>query len=302
MSYKIQDLPSKNRGGKCKQLKYIMLHHTAGKSFKSDVATLRSPAREASANFVVGKAGEIARLVPVGTVAWHAGKGSYAGVPKDDMNSYSVGIEISNLGDGKDEYPEAQLSALDWLISDIDKVIGKALPIIDHKAYAPKRKIDMSANFPLDNYKKFRKHKKTVVKVQKYYIHSLHTKVTTAENLAAQLKRDSKASVSAKCGVIKTSHTSGLQDMLKSGKSANQEFGSGTTSCVLLSHVSRDYSDEIVLPFCKKKGIPEARVQVGQRPAMKYYDFAHGDTARAYVLALADVRDGKCKAEQAFPL
>lgn len=138
--------------------RYIMLHHTASTNFESTVRYLCRLTTPASAHFVVGKAGEIAQLVQLNKQAWHAGKGGpYRTIPRDKGNAYCIGIEIVNRGDGKDPFPEAQLKAIDWLINHLDVLLGKDLPIIDHKAYTS-RKIDMRANFPLGMYQKYRRY------------------------------------------------------------------------------------------------------------------------------------------------
>lgn len=166
---KIIKKPSPNHGGKTTKLKYIVLHHTAGK-MPGDLNWLRSKKAQASANYLIDKKGKVYELVSPGTKAWHAGRGgAYKDVPKDSMNAYSIGIEMSNLGNGKDPYPEAQLKALDELIVYLDKKFGK-LTIIDHKTWAPGRKNDMSKNFPLANYIKYRKHKKPSTAKQATFI------------------------------------------------------------------------------------------------------------------------------------
>lgn len=149
---------SPNRSGRLIDYRYIMLHHTASSNFNNTVNYLCSTTAKASANFVVGKVGEIAEIVPPGIVVWHAGAGSGFGVPVNQMNNYSIGIEMVNLGDGVDPYTPEQLKALDWLIAHVDKTMGKVVPIIDHKAWTT-RKVDMRANFPLAAYQQHRKHK-----------------------------------------------------------------------------------------------------------------------------------------------
>lgn len=149
---------SPNHGGRMVAHKFIMLHHTASTSFNGTVSYFRSSAAKSSAHFVVGKKGEVAQLVPMSLQAWHAGLGDYEGIPKNKGNAYCIGIEIVNKGNGSDPFPAAQLKALDDLIAHIDKHFGKRMAIIDHKAYAPTRKVDMRANFPLSNYKKYRRH------------------------------------------------------------------------------------------------------------------------------------------------
>jgi N-acetyl-anhydromuramyl-L-alanine amidase AmpD len=59
--------------------------HVAEASFWGAVKTLRDPAREASAHFVVSHDGEIVQLVDPNDVAWHAGNRA--------VNERSIGIE-----------------------------------------------------------------------------------------------------------------------------------------------------------------------------------------------------------------
>ena len=158
--------PNKRTGRHKKRA--IMLHHTASASFSGTVRWFMNKKSGVSAHFVVGKRGEIAKFVPMKDVAFHAGQGRAlrkpAVIPADKGNDYCIGIEIVNRGNGKDPYPNVQLRALDWLIAHIDEAQGKELPIIDHKFYAPDRKSDMSKNFPLTTYQKYRCHTKPVKK------------------------------------------------------------------------------------------------------------------------------------------
>lgn len=153
---KITQTPSPNQSGTLTP-RYLMLHHTASTDFASTVAYLCKRTAMVSAHFVVGKKGEVAQLVPLTRKAWHAGVGKYGLIPRNQGNRYAIGIEIVNKGDGTDPYPAAQLKAIDALIAYLDAEVGP-LPIIDHKMYAPKRKSDMSANFPLDTYRTYRRH------------------------------------------------------------------------------------------------------------------------------------------------
>ena len=158
----IQNRPSPNCHGTLKP-GYIMMHHTASTDFDNTVAYMCRRTSAVSAHFVVGKNGEVAQLVPLTKRAWAAGIGGpYGLIPKNSGNAYCVAIEMVNKGDNRDEYTTAQLRALDELIAHIDKEIGRKLPIIDHKTYAPRRKIDMRSNFPLDNYQIYRSFKKPV--------------------------------------------------------------------------------------------------------------------------------------------
>ena len=155
--------PSPNQSGTL-QPRAIMLHHTGpgSTSVTGIAAWIQSRTASVSYHFLVGKGGEVIQQVPLNRRAWHAGNGAGTGpIPRNGGNTYSVGIGLVNLGNGSDPYPAAQLKALNSLIAYLDKTIGRK-PIIDHKQYAPGRKIDMRANFPLANYRAYRTHTKPV--------------------------------------------------------------------------------------------------------------------------------------------
>lgn len=154
---KITQALSPNRSGTLHP-RAIMLHHTGpgSTSVTGIAAWIQSRTASVSYHFLVGKKGEVIQQVPLNRRAWHAGLGAGTrDIPKNMGNTYSVGIGLVNLGDGKDPYPAAQLKALNSLIAYLDKTIGRK-PIIDHKQYAPGRKVDMRANFPLASYKAYR--------------------------------------------------------------------------------------------------------------------------------------------------
>ena len=74
----------------------IVLHYTAGTSAESSALFLTRPDVSASAHVVIGREGEVFQLVPFNIEAWHAGKSSYKG--RSELNRYSIGIELDNLG------------------------------------------------------------------------------------------------------------------------------------------------------------------------------------------------------------
>jgi N-acetyl-anhydromuramyl-L-alanine amidase AmpD len=63
---------------------------------------------------VVDRDGTVVQMVPLTERAWHAGVSSFDGV--DGVNDYSIGIEMTNMNDGKDPYPEAQYKAVAEII------------------------------------------------------------------------------------------------------------------------------------------------------------------------------------------
>ena len=163
--------------------KYIMLHDTEGDSSpQSIVDWWDSNGNLVAAHFIVGKDGSIMQCVPLDRIAHHAGYGDAGhnasfGVEdesRDDklgttsigswapdygMNSYSVGIEMVHVGGGSDDYPEAQLEALDALIAYIDAYYGFESEIVDHKAWRTGNS-DTSSEFAtyLANYQSTRTH------------------------------------------------------------------------------------------------------------------------------------------------
>ena len=71
-------------------IRFIIIHVSEG-SFPGTVAWLRDPKAHASANFVVGRKGQVQQLVPLHDIAWHAGNWAY--------NLRSVGIENEGFTD-----------------------------------------------------------------------------------------------------------------------------------------------------------------------------------------------------------
>jgi N-acetyl-anhydromuramyl-L-alanine amidase AmpD len=71
-------------------IRFIVIHVSEG-SFPGTVTWLRDPKARASANFVVGREGQVQQLVPLHDIAWHAGNWAY--------NVRSVGIENEGFTD-----------------------------------------------------------------------------------------------------------------------------------------------------------------------------------------------------------
>ena len=74
----------------------IVVHYTAGSSARGAAEYLARPGVDASAHLVIGRRGEVYQLVPFNVEAWHAGRSSLLG--RSDVNHYSIGIELDNLG------------------------------------------------------------------------------------------------------------------------------------------------------------------------------------------------------------
>jgi len=128
----------------------LILHHTASNNTAGDLATLRSPASDVSAHYLVGRDGKIYQLVKDERRAWHAGVSAIRGDASPDVNSRSIGIEITNAGDGKTPFTRAQYEALEKLVPWLMK--KHKIPmnnLLGHKdvALPAGRKSDPAPNF-----------------------------------------------------------------------------------------------------------------------------------------------------------
>lgn len=162
--------------------KYIMLHDTEGNGDAESVINMwDGNGNLVAAHFIINKDGTIWQCVPLDKITHHAGFGDTGhnelfgteDESRDDklgtvpigsdfadygMNSYSIGIEMVHVG-GSGDYPEAQLEALDSLITYIDAYYGFESEITDHKAWRSGNS-DTSAEFAayLANYQSTRHH------------------------------------------------------------------------------------------------------------------------------------------------
>lgn len=128
----------------------IILHHTASNSTAGDLATLRSPAAQVSAHYLIGRDGKIYQLVKDERRAWHAGEAAIRGDRTPDVNSRSIGIEITNAGDGKTPFTQKQYEALEKLVPYLMKKHKVPMKnLLGHKdvAIPAGRKSDPASNF-----------------------------------------------------------------------------------------------------------------------------------------------------------
>ena len=84
----------------------IVIHATANSSLEGVISWFNNPQAELSAHYSIGKDGRIAQHVRDEDRAWHAGKSEWKGIPS--ANDYALGIELVNLNDGNEPYPEEQ--------------------------------------------------------------------------------------------------------------------------------------------------------------------------------------------------
>lgn len=134
-----------------RQISCIILHATATIGKESPLNWLRSPESKVSAHYLIDELGMIFGLVDESNIAWHAGKSEWDN--RQNVNNFSIGIELVNPNDGKTEYPFAQLNACADLVAPICK--DHNIPIkavVGHVDIAPGRKND-PLGFPWDQFR-----------------------------------------------------------------------------------------------------------------------------------------------------
>jgi N-acetylmuramoyl-L-alanine amidase len=138
--------PSPNHGPRRDGLRptLIVLHYTGMATCAEARARLCDPVAEVSSHWLVGEDGAVEQLVDEAARAWHAGAGEWGGA--GDVNSRSIGIELSNPGDRP--FPELQMAALERLLAGVMDRHGIAPQgVIAHSDMAPTRKRDPGARF-----------------------------------------------------------------------------------------------------------------------------------------------------------
>ena len=127
---------------KCK-IDMIVIHSTACTP-QSVVNSFRE--HRVSSHYLIDEGGEVWQIVAERHRAWHAGVSSWQG--KNDINSHSIGIELSSPTLGQKPYPKAQKEALIALLQRLVKKY-KIQPqnIIGHSDVAPARKADPGKEF-----------------------------------------------------------------------------------------------------------------------------------------------------------
>ena len=84
----------------------IVIHATANDNLAGVVSWFNNPQSQVSAHYSIGKDGKIVQHVQDKDRAWHAGRSVWKG--RSGCNDYAVGIELVNLNNGPDPYPEPQ--------------------------------------------------------------------------------------------------------------------------------------------------------------------------------------------------
>lgn len=145
-----QEIPSPNFGPRSgAPVSAIVMHHTAMLSTAEQTARFfQNPSAKVSSHYVVDRSGAVIRSVGDSKRAWHAGNSIFHGV--SDVNDYSIGIEICNVGDGVEPYPAAQMEAVVRLVASLSETFQIPMSrLTRHRdiAVPAGRKTDTSDNF-----------------------------------------------------------------------------------------------------------------------------------------------------------
>lgn len=101
--------PNFNNRRRPDDISAIVIHSTANNSLQGVVDWFNNPNAQVSAHYTIGKDGQIVQHVQDIHRAWHAGRSVWKG--RNSVNDFGLGIELVNLNDGADPYPEAQHQA-----------------------------------------------------------------------------------------------------------------------------------------------------------------------------------------------
>jgi N-acetylmuramoyl-L-alanine amidase len=98
----------------------VVLHATVLNTLDEVVAHFANPETKVSAHYTIDRDGTVVCHVPEELRAWHAGQ-SRMEDGRTGVNDFSIGIELVNLNDGEDPFPEEQIQAMRDLVRGIQQ-------------------------------------------------------------------------------------------------------------------------------------------------------------------------------------
>jgi N-acetylmuramoyl-L-alanine amidase len=101
---------------------------------------MQDPVSKVSYHVVIGRQGQVYRLVPESRRAWHAGKGQWDG--HADVNGCSLGLAFSNRHDGTEALTPLQMASAQSVIAEWRAKYPTIEAVTTHAAVAPGRKTD----------------------------------------------------------------------------------------------------------------------------------------------------------------
>jgi N-acetylmuramoyl-L-alanine amidase len=133
-----RDIKSQN------EIDTIVIHHTNLPSLENSIERLCNIEAQVSSHYIISNDGEIYQLVDDLNKAWHAGISYWRG--KENLNNFSIGIELDNIGTAP--FPEKQMQSLMALCLDLQSKFSiDPFKIIAHYDIAPDRKDDPNHYF-----------------------------------------------------------------------------------------------------------------------------------------------------------
>lgn len=132
-----------------KKIKFIIIHYTGMQSEGESIKRLIKKKSKVSAHYLIGRKGNVIKMVEESNIAWHAGKSRWKN--HKNLNSQSIGIELVNKGHryGYENFSKKQILHLKILIKFlIKKYKIKYENILGHSDIAPLRKTDPGEKFP----------------------------------------------------------------------------------------------------------------------------------------------------------
>ena len=96
----------------------VVLHATVLNTLEEVIEKFADPESRVSAHYTIDRDGTIASHVAEDHRAWHAGKSKMKD-GRGGVNDFSIGIELVNLNDGTDPFPEEQIRAMRGLLRAI---------------------------------------------------------------------------------------------------------------------------------------------------------------------------------------
>lgn len=133
--------PSPHHNGRGRSVpRVLVLHATAGKSDKGDLAWLADPVSKVSYHALIGRQGQLYTCVPLERRAWHAGVSAWNGVK--DVNAVSIGLAFCNAHDGVEALTPIQISVALGVVEGWARSVMTLEAVTTHRAIAPDRKSD----------------------------------------------------------------------------------------------------------------------------------------------------------------
>jgi N-acetylmuramoyl-L-alanine amidase len=96
----------------------IVVHATVLSTLEEVVRHFSNPDSKVSAHYTIDRDGTVVSHVPEVKRAWHAGQSKMRD-GRVRVNDFSIGIELVNLNDGRDPFPERQIGTLRDLLRSI---------------------------------------------------------------------------------------------------------------------------------------------------------------------------------------